>query len=90
MADHNNEGLSTAEAEELHAKYGYNEVKTAQVPEWKKILLRYLDWVSVVIVSFRYASEASDGANPMRFVLVSSAWQEKRHLCFFYWIVRVI
>jgi hypothetical protein len=39
------------QAEALHAKYGYNEVTAKQTPEWKKILWRYLDWVSLVIVS---------------------------------------
>ncbi len=54
MSSHDEgKGLTTEEAEELHAKYGYNEVKTSQTPEWKKILLRYLDRVSIVIVSFQ-------------------------------------
>lgn len=36
---------------ELHLKYGYNEVKPKTTPEWRKILARYLDWVSLIIVS---------------------------------------
>lgn len=39
------------QAESLHAKYGYNEVKAKQTPEWKKIAWRYLDWVSLVIIA---------------------------------------
>jgi hypothetical protein len=41
------------QAEELHHQHGYNEVKPKQTPEWKKILWRYADWVSLVIVSRR-------------------------------------
>lgn len=40
---------------ELHAQYGFNEVKPKTTPEWRKILARYLDWVSLVIVSHREA-----------------------------------
>jgi hypothetical protein len=48
---HDTAGLTTAEAEAFHAAHGYNEVLTAVVPEWKKIMWRYLDWVSILIVS---------------------------------------
>eukprot|EP00898_Chlorokybus_atmophyticus_P001625 jgi/Chlat1/2463/Chrsp171S02344 len=43
-------GLSSAAAAEYHARHGYNEVTAASTPEWKKILYRYLDWVSIVIL----------------------------------------
>lgn len=43
------DGLSNQEVETLRAQHGFNEVKTNQTPEWKKILWRYLDWVSIVI-----------------------------------------
>lgn len=43
-------GLSNHEVESLRAQHGFNEVKTNQTPEWKKILWRYLDWVSIVIL----------------------------------------
>lgn len=43
-------GLTTSEAVERQAQYGFNEVKTQQMPEWKKIAWRYLDWVSIVIL----------------------------------------
>ncbi|GAQ86611.1 hypothetical protein KFL_003000045 [Klebsormidium nitens] len=42
-------GLSNQEVETLRAQHGFNEVKTNQTPEWKKILWRYLDWVSIII-----------------------------------------
>ena len=35
----------------MQAKLGFNEVKAKQVPEWQKIMWRYLDWVCLVIVS---------------------------------------
>lgn len=44
------EGLSSSQVEELRQKHGFNEVKTAQVPEWKKLLRRYYDWISIIIV----------------------------------------
>ena len=45
------DGLSSGEVEALRQRYGANETKTTQVPEWKKIAQRYLDWVSLLIVS---------------------------------------
>ena len=51
MADVENfEGLSSSQVEELRQQHGFNEVKTAQVPEWKKLLRRYYDWISIIIV----------------------------------------
>lgn len=44
------EGLSTQAVEELRKQHGYNEVKTKPVPEWKKLLKRYTDWISIIIV----------------------------------------
>lgn len=48
MEDH--PGLTTKEAEEFQAAFGFNEVKPKMQPEWQKIAWRYLDWVSLVIV----------------------------------------
>lgn len=44
------EGLSSSQVEELRQKHGFNEVKTKPVPEWKKLLRRYTDWISIIIV----------------------------------------
>lgn len=44
------EGLNTQAVEELRKQHGYNEVKTKPVPEWKKLLKRYTDWISIIIV----------------------------------------
>lgn len=49
-------GLTTAQAKQLQTVHGYNEVKDVQAPEWKKVLWRYLDWVSIVIVSIPTAT----------------------------------
>ncbi|BDA48222.1 Plasma membrane ATPase 1 [Coccomyxa sp. Obi] len=56
-------GLTTAQAKQLQTVHGYNEVKDIQAPEWKKILWRYLDWVSIVIVAAAVisASVQNDG-----------------------------
>ena len=43
-------GLSSSQVEELRQKHGFNEVKTKPVPEWKKLLRRYTDWISIIIV----------------------------------------
>ena len=45
-------GLTTQEVEELRLKHGFNEVRSKQKPEWRKILERYTDWISITIVSF--------------------------------------
>jgi len=52
------EGLTQFEVDDLRAKYGYNEVKTNQTPEWKKIMWRYLDWVSIIIFTSAIISAA--------------------------------
>ena len=44
-------GLTSQEVKALQEKHGLNEVKTCPVPEWKKLGKRYLDWVSIIIVS---------------------------------------
>lgn len=42
---------ATAEqVEELRARFGPNEVKTKQTPEWKKIARRFADWICILIV----------------------------------------
>lgn len=46
----NFKGLTSSEVLKLQTQYGYNEVNTAQTPEWKKVAWRYLDWVSIIIV----------------------------------------
>lgn len=48
---HTMHGLTTREAEARQQKFGFNEVKNRQDPEWKKVAWRYLDWVSIVILS---------------------------------------
>lgn len=44
------EGLTSQAVEELRQKHGFNEVKTKPTPEWKKLLRRYTDWISIIIV----------------------------------------
>ncbi|KAI3423925.1 hypothetical protein D9Q98_009759 [Chlorella vulgaris] len=60
---HDVEGLSSSQVEELRKTHGYNEVKSTQTPEWKKIAWRYLHWVSLVIIAAAVvsASVKSDG-----------------------------
>lgn len=43
-------GLSHAQVKEMREKHGPNEVQTKQIPEWRKIARRYLDFVSIIIV----------------------------------------
>ena len=51
MADgQGHKGLTSSQVEELRQKHGFNEVKTKPVPEWKKLLRRYTDWISIIIV----------------------------------------
>ena len=45
-------GLSTVKACELQRVHGFNEIAAHQEPEWKKVLKRYLDPISLTIVSF--------------------------------------
>ena len=45
-------GLSTVKAHELQKVHGLNEIAARQEPEWKKVLKRYLDPISLTIVSF--------------------------------------
>ena len=45
------EGLTSQAVDELRQTHGFNEVKTKPTPEWKKLLRRYTDWVSIIIVS---------------------------------------
>ena len=45
-------GLSTVKAHELQNVHGFNEIAARQEPEWKKVLKRYLDPISLTIVSF--------------------------------------
>lgn len=44
------QGLTSAEVAEIQRSHGFNEVKAAETPEWRKILMRYLDWVCIVII----------------------------------------
>ena len=44
------EGLSSQAVDELRQKHGFNEVKSKAVPEWRKLLRRYTDWISIIIV----------------------------------------
>lgn len=46
-----NDGLSTEEAAKQREIHGANEVNVKSEPEWKKIGKRYLDWISLIIVS---------------------------------------
>nr|AQM50087.1 P-type ATPase HA2 [Dunaliella maritima] len=43
-------GLTTQEVEQLQKEWGLNHVAAKTIPEWKKILDRYLDWVSLIIL----------------------------------------
>ncbi|CDJ50870.1 tubulin delta chain, putative [Eimeria brunetti] len=43
-------GLTTARAEELLAVYGPNAVKPKQIPEWRKVLQRYLRVTPVLLL----------------------------------------
>ena len=45
-------GLSTIKACELQRVHGFNEISAHQEPEWRKVLKRYLDPISLTIVSF--------------------------------------
>jgi H+-transporting ATPase len=54
----NKDGLSDPQVEELREKYGANEVKTKQEPEWRKIARRYYDWVSLLIIAAAIVSAA--------------------------------
>ena len=45
------DGLSTDKASELQKIHGFNEIAARQEPEWKKVIKRYLDPVSLTIVS---------------------------------------
>ena len=45
------EGLTSQAVDELRQTHGFNEVKTKPTPEWKKLLRRYTDWISIIIVS---------------------------------------
>ena len=47
----NSRGLSTVKACELQRVHGFNEIAAHQEPEWKKVLKRYLDPISLTIVS---------------------------------------
>jgi hypothetical protein len=44
-------GLTAAQVADLQKEWGLNHVAAKSTPEWKKILDRYLDWVSLIIVS---------------------------------------
>lgn len=59
-ADHefDDEGLTESQATTIREKYGANEVKTQQVPEWKKIAKRYFEFVSLVILTAAIVSAA--------------------------------
>lgn len=46
-----NDGLSTEEVANQREIHGANEVNVKSEPEWKKIGKRYLDWISLIIVS---------------------------------------
>ena len=53
----NSKGLASTEALDLRHRYGYNEVVSAETPEWKKVAWRYLDWVCIIIVSQRLLAQ---------------------------------
>ncbi|KAK9833891.1 hypothetical protein WJX74_009082 [Apatococcus lobatus] len=44
-------GLTSEEVKQLRQRHGPNEVKAKQKPEWRKILRRYTDWVSLTILA---------------------------------------
>ena len=44
-------GLTTEEAEQQRTLHGTNEVDVKNESEWKKIAKRYVDWISLIIVS---------------------------------------
>lgn len=48
-------GLSTVKAGELQKVHGFNEIAARQEPEWKKVLKRYLDPISLTIVSLLFS-----------------------------------
>lgn len=48
--DYDTTGLTTAQVEVLRQKYGWNEVKPHQDPEWIKVARRYLSLVPMLLV----------------------------------------
>lgn len=45
------QGLTTVKARELQQVHGFNEIEGNAIPEWRKVLKRYLDPITLVIVS---------------------------------------
>ncbi|KAK9806555.1 hypothetical protein WJX73_000387 [Symbiochloris irregularis] len=43
-------GMTTPQVETYHKEHGFNEVESNQTPEWKKVVMRYLDWVSLIVL----------------------------------------
>ncbi|PFH31177.1 P-type ATPase PMA1 [Besnoitia besnoiti] len=43
-------GLTTGQVEELRKNYGWNEVHPRQIPEWMKVLKKYLSLVPMILV----------------------------------------
>ncbi|PHJ25091.1 p-type atpase pma1 [Cystoisospora suis] len=48
--DINLNGLTSEQVAELREKYGWNEVKPKQVPEWFKVLKKYLSLVPMLLI----------------------------------------
>ena len=44
------EGLTSIKARELQQVHGFNEIEGNAEPEWKKVVKRYLDPITLVIV----------------------------------------
>lgn len=44
------QGLTDELVVQLRERFGANEVKTKQMPEWKKIVRRFSDWICLLIV----------------------------------------
>ncbi len=43
-------GLDNEQVAQMRDRFGPNEVKTKQTPEWKKIARRFSDWICILIV----------------------------------------
>lgn len=56
---------------------GYNEVTSKQVPEWQKIMWRYLDWVCIVIVRAAPAAPATPATRSTCALFASDAARQR-------------
>ncbi len=71
-------GLSTVKVHELQKVHGLNEIAARQEPEWKKVLKRYLDPISLTIVSFPLCIRQRASVCPARVTLYGPTWSHHR------------